>query len=103
MTDSSVQDDSAVVPNVTERTRLLDSSNITTSYSTQVQVEGERSERVVDITMEHDPTVPLDELKDHIQHFLVFGQHRGTGRLSQLAALRLARMTLTKLSPANKR
>lgn len=83
MTDTSVQDDSAVVPNVTERTRLLDSSNVTTSYSTQVQIQEERSERVVDMTMEHDPTVPLDELKDHIQHFLVFGKHRGTGQLSQ--------------------
>ncbi|KAI8089814.1 uncharacterized protein BX664DRAFT_333976 [Halteromyces radiatus] len=82
MTDN--QDDAAVVPNVTERTRLLDSTTTTTSYTTQVQVEEGRSQQqVVDMTMEHDPTVPLDELTDHIQHLLVFGKHRGNGKLSQ--------------------
>ncbi|KAI8341495.1 hypothetical protein BC941DRAFT_417048 [Chlamydoabsidia padenii] len=79
MTDSSNHDDSAVVPNVTERTRLLNTSSTTTTYRTQV--EEERSERVVDISMEHDPTVPIDELKDHIQHLLVYGKQRG--QLSQ--------------------
>lgn len=83
MTDSSAaHDDSAVVPNATERTRLLDSTNTTTTTSYRTQVEEERTERVVDISMEHDPTVPLDELTDHIQHFLVFGKHSHNGRLS---------------------
>lgn len=83
MADSSTaHDDSAVVPNVNERTRLLDSTHTTTTTSYRTQVEEDRTERVVDISMEHDPTVPLDELTDHIQHFLVFGKHSHNGRLS---------------------
>lgn len=53
-----------------ERTQLLETT--TTSYSTQ-EVE-QTNERVIDIPSDHEPTIPFDQLKHHIQDVLIFGK-----------------------------
>ncbi|KAI9309374.1 hypothetical protein BJ944DRAFT_173090 [Cunninghamella echinulata] len=53
-----------------ERTQLLETT--TTSYSTR-EVE-QTNERVIDIPSDHEPTIPFDQLKHHIQDVLIFGK-----------------------------
>lgn len=75
-TGSSNHGAPAQVPGPTERTGLLDSTR--TSYNND-----DRSERAINISTSQDPAVPLAELTDHIQHLLVFGQHREDRSVSQ--------------------
>ncbi|CAO3629518.1 unnamed protein product [Cunninghamella blakesleeana] len=56
---------------VNERTQLLETT--TTSYSTRVQEESQ-TDRVININLEHEPSIPFDQLKHHIQDVLIFGK-----------------------------
>jgi hypothetical protein len=74
MTDSST-----TVFDASEQTRLLNPTNTTTpAYNTLTQSEDERSERVVNVSLDNEPTLPLDELTNYIQHLLDFRPQQST-------------------------
>ncbi|ORX61913.1 hypothetical protein DM01DRAFT_1369830 [Hesseltinella vesiculosa] len=92
MSDSENQQ----VPEVNERTRLLGAATTTTSASYNGHVESQ----VVTIGAStsvsvHESTVPLDQLTDHIQHILVYGEKgtRGSSSSSSVCSQKQKRST----------
>ncbi|CAO3632302.1 unnamed protein product [Cunninghamella blakesleeana] len=56
---------------INETTQLLETTKV--SYNTQAQEESQTN-HVININSEHEPTIPFDQLKHHIQDVLVFGK-----------------------------